>query len=91
MDDVQRMYILMKPLHSGDAHFDLGAQDSPRKDRLVIVAKKRLPDTTLHEKFFGFVWKSSGETKELVEALESEEYDTVTRGMLAILVGFFKC
>lgn len=49
VDDVQRLYILLQPL-----------QPRGGKCRLLVVAKKRLPDTKRHERFFAFVgeWRA---------------------------------
>lgn len=44
LDDVQRLYIIL----------DL-QQPAGGKCRLLVVAKKRLPDTKKHERFFAFV------------------------------------
>lgn len=84
LDDVQRMFILLKPLQPGEPHY-VGPQDYHPKNRLLIVGKKRLPAALSHEKFFGFVWKSDAEVKTLTEALDKEEYDTATRGIPFLL------
>lgn len=48
LDDVQRLYVLLEP------HAPPGG-----KARLLVVAKKRLPDTKRHERFYAFVGKPS--------------------------------
>lgn len=48
IDDVQRLYILLQP-----------QQPSGGKCRLLVVAKKRLPDTKRHERFYVFVGECS--------------------------------
>jgi hypothetical protein len=95
LDEVQRMYILLKPLVKGEPHATVKEQEiqgitstASHKNRLMIVAKKKLPDTLKHEKFFGFVWKVGDELKELVEVLEQEEYDTATRGEFSNFFSF---
>lgn len=44
LSDVQRMYLLLEP------HSPPGG-----KCRLMVVGKKRLPDTSKHERFFAFI------------------------------------
>jgi hypothetical protein len=44
VDDVQRLYLLLEP-----------HQPPGGKCRMLVVAKKRLPDTKRHERFFAFV------------------------------------
>jgi hypothetical protein len=44
VDDVQRLYLLLEP-----------HQPPGGKRRMLVVAKKRLPDTKRHERFFAFV------------------------------------
>lgn len=44
LDDVQRLYIILEP-----------QQPAGGKCRLLVVAKKRLPDTKKHERFLAFV------------------------------------
>lgn len=43
-DDVQRLYLLLEP------HTPPGG-----KCRLIVLPKKKLPDTQRHERFFAFV------------------------------------
>lgn len=47
LDGVQRMYILLEP-----------EQPEGGKCRLLVVGKKRLPDTQKHERFLAFVGES---------------------------------
>lgn len=79
-EQVSRLYILLKPVHSNEPHYDKRADDEESTNRLIIISKKKLPDLRMAEKYFGFVWKTGDDLNEMVEALESEEYDTITRG-----------
>lgn len=70
-DDVQRFFVLLEPIANAET-------ESPTS-RLLIIAKKHMPDMNKHEKVYAFVWKI-GKSKKLLEYLDSEEYDTSTRG-----------
>ena len=56
-------------------------------DRLIVIPKKHMPHTDVHEKVnlfinlqdYAFVWKS-GPIKKLKPYLAMEEYDTVSKG-----------
>lgn len=90
-EDVQRMFVLLKPLQPGEAHYV--GPESPStapKNRLLIVGKKHLPSIDSHEKAFGFVYKASEDVEEIVKYLREEEYDTKTRGYF-LLVSVYDC
>ena len=81
MEDVQRMFILLKPLQPGEAHY-VGPEniETLPKNRLLVIGKKHLPSVDSHEKAYGFVYKVSENMDDLVKLLEREEYNTKTRG-----------
>jgi hypothetical protein len=66
--DVQRLYILLKPWHVG-------------LYRLIIVGRKKLPDPEEHERFWAFVWQVFKDRASLKEELGEKTYDTKTRGI----------
>lgn len=49
-------------------------------DRMLIVAKKRLPDAKKKERFYGFVESVDVKMEALTAALGPNEYETKTRG-----------
>ncbi|KAL0481738.1 hypothetical protein AKO1_012379 [Acrasis kona] len=53
-DDVQKFYLLVKPLDKGAS-------------RLINMLKKKLPDITKHERLLGVVEKTSPNVKQIVE------------------------
>lgn len=65
--DVQRFEMVLRP-HGGE-HV-----------RLLIVGRKRLPDTERHERHWGFVEAIADQAKDLETELREKSYDTATRG-----------
>jgi hypothetical protein len=70
-DDLSRFFVLLEPLKTDESNRSIS--------RLIVIAKKHMPDLERHEKVYAFVWKM-GDSSKLMEYLNSEEYDTVTRG-----------
>ncbi|KAK9917620.1 hypothetical protein WJX75_006559 [Coccomyxa subellipsoidea] len=69
LSDVQRFFIIMSPTsREGAPH------------RLIPIGKKRLPDPTKRERFFGFVQATDKKLDNLTAGLEAKEYETKTRG-----------
>jgi hypothetical protein len=66
LGDVQRLYILMQP------------QDGP--NRLLIVAKKKLPDISKRERLWSFVDLVSEKIGDIGKGLQGKDYTTKTRG-----------
>ena len=55
VSDIQRLYMILAP-SARPAADDGGDAAQPKpKARLVVVAKKVLPDPKRHDRFFGFV------------------------------------
>jgi hypothetical protein len=68
--DVQRFYLLLKPLHK-----------EHEKSRLITISKKKLPNVGSHEREWGFVEKVSADAKTIVDSVLGEyHYDTETKG-----------
>jgi hypothetical protein len=67
LDDVQRLYLLLRP-------------QGLRKYRLLIVGRKRLPDPGRHDRFWAFVYKVFKSRADLREELGQSRYRTRTRG-----------
>lgn len=65
--DVQRFEMVLRP-HGGE------------KVRLLIVGRKRLPETERHERHWGFVEAITDKAKDLETELRGKSYETATRG-----------
>lgn len=65
--DVQRFEMVLRP-HGGE------------KVRLLIVGRKRLPETERHERHWGFVEAITDKAKDLKTELRGKSYETATRG-----------
>jgi len=71
--DVQRLYMVLKPqVEAGKA--PLG------KNRLIILANKKLPIPKKHNRFWGFVEHTAKSIDEITHKLDPESYSTETRG-----------
>ncbi|KAJ3416629.1 hypothetical protein HDV05_000911 [Chytridiales sp. JEL 0842] len=66
LDDVQRFFMLLKPLKGGDM-------------RLLWVGRKRMPNLASHERLWGCVDAAGGEDR-IKEALKERVYQTRTLG-----------
>lgn len=67
MDDVQKLYILLSPLEKSS------------KKRLLAVAKKKLPSSKKHEKYFAFVDKVATDFDGIKKVIGEIEYETKTK------------
>lgn len=65
--DVQRFHVVLRPRGGG-------------KLRLLVVARKHLPDTGKHERTWGFVDMVTTSEQKIEKALQEQEYRTRTRG-----------
>lgn len=65
--DVQRFEMVLRP-HGGE------------KVRLLIVGRKRLPETERHERHWGFVEAITDKARDLESELRGKSYETATRG-----------
>jgi hypothetical protein len=68
VDDVQRFFIVLKP-------------DGRRLFRELVVGRKRLPDPGSHEREWAFVDDVMQSPSKLKQELQSEVYETKTRGL----------
>jgi hypothetical protein len=66
--DVERLYVVLKPWR-------------PKRYRLLIVGRKKLPDPEDHERFWAFVWRVFKSAGELRQELGPKQYTTKTRGV----------
>jgi len=71
-DDVQKLYMLLKP------QAEIGAPLG--KNRLVVLANKKLPIPKKHDRFYAFVDFASSNIDEITAKLEAATYDTKTMG-----------
>ncbi len=55
VSDIQRLYMILAPSARPAAKGGGDAAQPKPKARLVVVAKKVLPDPKRHDRFFGFV------------------------------------
>ena len=55
VSDIQRLYMVLAPTARPAAEGDAKAAQAKPKARLIVIAKKVLPDPARHERFFGFV------------------------------------
>jgi hypothetical protein len=62
------LYILLKPWHH-------------RRYRLIVIGRKRLPDTRRHNRFWGFVRRVFKDRTALNQELGPQVYETKTRGL----------
>ena len=84
VEDVQRIYMILEPLEPIKKNNSTLHAHVHSKSRLILIPKKKLPRVREHDKFYGFVWKTEEDIGKLVSSLESEEYDTITRGIFPI-------
>jgi hypothetical protein len=68
LEDVERLYILLKPWQA-------------QKYRLLVVGRKKLPDPGGHDRFWTFVWRMFNDREALNAELGEQEYTTRTRGV----------
>jgi hypothetical protein len=86
LDDVKRMYILMWPAAPSIKEDERkmknyeGGLGEGEPERLLIIAKKRLPDVNKHERFYGFVDRVSHRIEDIEVNLQPATYTTKTRG-----------
>ncbi|RUS15457.1 hypothetical protein BC938DRAFT_476933 [Jimgerdemannia flammicorona] len=83
VEDVQRLYFVLKPKHAkaGNAKASAKADASnSRKNRLVVVPRKKLPETHQKARYWGFVRKTAADVKDLASYLDEEKYETKTKG-----------
>jgi len=84
--DVQKLYLLLWPgadsikRDEKEMTHHLGKMGSNEPERLIIIAKKKLPESHKHERFFAFVDKVSYSVEEIDLPLEAITYTTKTRG-----------
>lgn len=57
VSDIQRLYMILAPTArlAGPPEDDAKAAQPKPKARLIVIAKKVLPDAARRERFFGFV------------------------------------
>ena len=55
VSDIQRLYMILAPTARPAAEGDSKAAEAKPKARLIVIAKKVLPDPARRERFFGFV------------------------------------
>jgi hypothetical protein len=67
-DDVARFFVVLGP-------------DGSRRERLVVVGRKRLPDPERHERAWALVAEVAERPQALREAVERRVYETKTRGV----------
>lgn len=67
IEDIQRFYMLLKPR-------------GRRLFRLALLGRKRLPDVTRHERFWGFIEKIARSRQAIDAELAEQHYTTKTRG-----------
>lgn len=68
MGAVQRFFIVLRP------------EGRPKKHRLLVVGRKRLPDIEAHERNWGFVALVTDRADAIERELREETYETKTRG-----------
>jgi hypothetical protein len=68
LDDVQRFFVLLAP-------------DARPRVRRLVVGRKRLPDTTRHEREWAFVSDVTDDPEPIREELGPRRYETRTRGV----------
>ncbi|KAF7843111.1 uncharacterized protein G2W53_000016 [Senna tora] len=94
-DDVQRLYIILRP-ESGeekqDSHSASGSDGGHGSQkvnielekplfRLIVMGRKKLPDATQKRRsFWGFVEMVTTDAEDVKAALKGEEYETKSRG-----------
>ena len=69
VSDIQRLYMILAPTARPAEEGDARAAEPKPKARLVVVAKKVLPDPARHERFFGFVAAVSDNVEDLIKGL----------------------
>ncbi|KAF8461084.1 hypothetical protein BDZ91DRAFT_765927 [Kalaharituber pfeilii] len=80
LSDVQRSYIIFRPLPAG-AKLHEGALKDAGNNRLLTIPKKKFPSTGSHERLLTFVEKAKCTIKELKDTvLTPSAYETKTRG-----------
>lgn len=77
--DVQRFYILLWPqgpiMKKGSE-----VKSGHSVKRLIILAKKQLPDVKHHGRYWGFVDKTATDVQTIVKEFGEKNYETKTRG-----------
>ncbi|KAG2187568.1 hypothetical protein INT44_005257 [Umbelopsis vinacea] len=69
-DDVQKLYMVLKPHWSTDK----------RKPTLIILGRKKLPEVDDHARYWGFVAAADDDVSQLTSAFKESTYETKTRG-----------
>lgn len=67
LEDIQRFYIVLKP--EQNTHY-----------RLLIIGKKRLPESRNHERYWGTVDFVTTQKDEIATAFKAAHYETKTQG-----------
>ncbi|KAK9821292.1 hypothetical protein WJX81_001710 [Elliptochloris bilobata] len=80
VSDIQRLYMVLAPTARPAGEGGGPAAQPKPKARLVVVAKKVLPDPGRHERFFGFVAAVSDSVEDLIKGLGPNEHETKTMG-----------
>ncbi|KAI8141519.1 hypothetical protein BJV82DRAFT_518078 [Fennellomyces sp. T-0311] len=71
-DDVQKAYMVLKPSWS--------SCDAKRKQTLIVLGRKKLPETKRHSRYWGFVAEASDDLDDLTAAFQKHSYETKTKG-----------
>lgn len=72
IDDVQKLYLILKPF---------GMDKKPgKKARLISIPKKTLPRTEAHEQHLAIIGKVSEDIQDISKELEEETHETQTKG-----------
>jgi hypothetical protein len=77
LNDVQRLYILLKSISSDQGH--------AMHYRLIRIGKKKLPSIKDHNRFWGIVEESTEDLGKIHQLLSFEQYSTITRGDRTVL------
>ncbi|RUS19611.1 hypothetical protein BC937DRAFT_87200 [Endogone sp. FLAS-F59071] len=79
-EDVQRLYLVLKPSHTKLAGSQATSASAQPKTRLVVVTRKKLPEIQNRSRYWGFVRKATSNVEELANYLDEEKYGTKTKG-----------
>ncbi|KAI9492803.1 hypothetical protein BDB00DRAFT_826494 [Zychaea mexicana] len=72
VDDVQKVYTVLKPYWS--------SCKPKRENTLIVLGKKKLPETQRHSRYWGFVAEASDNIDDVAGAFKEHSYETKTRG-----------
>lgn len=70
-DDVQKVYMLLKPYWQSC---------ESRKPTLIILGRKKLPEVQRHSRYWGYVAEASDNMDDIAGAFKEHSYETKTRG-----------